>query len=677
MAEKNRRKRTDWGVQLLERRLFLSTINGPCPNDPDGSPVPAGIVPVVTQSPTGASSTFPLSSVPQLHSDPGAKDQLYLDFVGAPAQNWGGYAVPATPAFDQDGDPTTFSSGELVAIQQIWAVVSEAYSPFNIDVTTVAPASLVHNQNLEIVIGGTGTWTGATYGGLSYTGAFANAFEPNISWVFSENLGNNPFYCGEASSHEAGHEFGLNHQSVYSGTTLVEEYNPGNSLTAPIMGDSYGAQRGLWWDGQSDVSSTTIQADMSVISSATNGFGYKAPEHGQSIATASAMSVSGTSVSGSGIIAQTTETDFFSFSTAAGSVTLNVNTIAFGATLHAKMQLFDASGNLLATVANANTLGQTITDTLAAGTYYVSVDSYGQYGDVGQYTVSGTVSLAPTPVTLGQSSDHLHINWTQGTSSGQVLITDPNGLSFTGDGQDDPITLNYANGNPLPVALHLSGIFTIFGLQGTNPLAGTTLDIGASTVFINYANTLSDPIAAIRSYLQNGYNHGAWNGTPTATTGVITSAAAQINPNQNTAIGYADWADGTGVDAIPNTIELKYTLDGDANLDGTVNSADLQVLLADLNRAGTWDQGDFNYDDSVNSADLQILLSTLNTSLGNQAAPAITATVSTSTGPLTETGSAAVRSPPQPLPVSTRARRIHRATSRVVAIPGLSDTGQG
>ena len=374
------------------------------------------------------------------------------------------------------------------------------------------------------------------------------------------------------------------------------------------MGDSYGAQRGLWWDGTSDVSSTTIQDDMAVISSSTNGFGYRPQDHGQSIATANALSLSGTNVSGSGIIEKTSDTDFFSFSTAAGSVTLNVNTIAFGATMHAKLQLFNASGTLIATAANANTLGQTITATLAAGTYYLSVDSYGQYGDVGQYTVSGTVALPPTPVTLTQSSDHQHINWTQGTSSGQILIGDANGLSFTGDGQDDPITLNYANGDPLPAVLHLSGIFTIIGFQGTNPLSGTTLDIGTSTVFINYANTSSDPIAAIKSCLQNGYNNGAWNGAPTPATGVITSSAAAANTLKNTAIGYADFNDGSSVDATPNTIELKYTLAGDTNLDGTVNATDLSALLASYGHAGGWTSGDSTYDGQVSIVDLNNLL---------------------------------------------------------------------
>ena len=88
----------------------------------------------------------------------------------------------------------------------------------------------------------------------------------------------------------------------------------------------------------------------------------------------------------------------------------------------------------------------------------------------------------------------------------------------------------------------------------------------------------------------------------TASTGAITSTAAKNAVNHNTAIGYADSSDGSGVDTTPNTVELKYTLYGDANLDTTVNSADLQVLLSSLNVAGAWDTGDFTYDGVVNSA---------------------------------------------------------------------------
>ena len=225
-------------------------------------------------------------------------------------------------------------------------------------------------------------------------------------------------------------------------------------------------------------------------------------------------------------------------------------------------------------------------------------------------------------IVLSHDAGGAFIDWTDGPSFGQAIASDPNGLTINGNGGADTILLNYTGGNPLPATLHLNGTFTIDNLQGANPLAGTTLEIGRSAVFISYAT--SDPITAIEGYLKNGYNNGAWNGTPTASTGAISSLAAQSNPKHNTAIGYADSADGTGINITPNTIELKYTLLGDANLDGQVNSADLQVLLANLNRVGVWDQADFNYDGSVNSADLQALLSTLNTNLGNQVTPQTT-----------------------------------------------------
>jgi len=233
-------------------------------------------------------------------------------------------------------------------------------------------------------------------------------------------------------------------------------------------------------------------------------------------------------------------------------------------------------------------------------------------------TINGT--SGSDTITLKRDTDGTDIDWTLGASSGQFPVNDPSGLIINGNGGNDTITLDYTNGNPLPNTVHLNGMFTINNLQGTNPLAGTTLDINRSTVFISYSS--ADPIAAIQGYLTNGYNSGAWNGTASAATGVITSAAAQTNPNHTTAVGYSDSSDGQSINIVPNTIELTYTLYGDANLDHQVNSADLQILLASLNRAGSWDQADFNYDGIVNSADLQAVLFTLNTSLGSQAAPA-------------------------------------------------------
>ena len=80
----------------------------------------------------------------------------------------------------------------------------------------------------------------------------------------------------------------------------------------------------------------------------------------------------------------------------------------------------------------------------------------------------------------------------------------------------------------------------------------------------------SDPAATIRGYLTTGYGNDTWTGT-----GIVSSAAA-ANPGRY-AVGYADGSVDQGTTAGPNQVLVEYTLAGDANLDGTVNFADLLV----------------------------------------------------------------------------------------------------
>jgi hypothetical protein len=78
-------------------------------------------------------------------------------------------------------------------------------------------------------------------------------------------------------------------------------------------------------------------------------------------------------------------------------------------------------------------------------------------------------------------------------------------------------------------------------------------------------------------------------------------------------VGYADGADGVVAGLTSGQIEVKYTLLGDANLDGLVNGADFNILAANFNQSITgWDQGDFNYDGVVNSADFNELAANFN-----------------------------------------------------------------
>jgi hypothetical protein len=414
-------------IELLEARLLLSF---------SGQLAVSNAVPdfnnLVVLGTTGSSGTLQaagavhsLSSLPQLSSLPGAKASIYLNFLGDYTANWGGYLNITTPVFNQDGDPTTFSDGELTTITNIWKYVAEDYAPFNINVTTVKPANMGHGFTQVIDIGGGGSWTGGTYGGISFVGSFTDPSVPNISFVFPNNLGNGTAkYVGDASSHEAGHAFGLVHQSLWdaNGNFVAEYYSgPGNG-TAPIMGNSYYAARSLWWNGTTDMSPTTMQDDMSIIASSADGFGYRADTAGSSMAHPFVLTPSGTQVSGSGIIISTTDQDYYSFATDGGQLSLSVTVPAPFNNLSAQAKLLDSHGNLVATGASNGHFGATITTSVAAGTYYFVVSGDGTYGDVGQYTVSGTIVPTKTPVPSA-----------------------PGGLSATaGDGQ---VTLSWSAAN--------------------------------------------------------------------------------------------------------------------------------------------------------------------------------------------------------------------------------------
>src|SRR5204863_4408706 len=54
---------------------------------------------------------------------------------------------------------------------------------------------------------------------------------------------------------------------------------------------------------------------------------------------------------------------------------------------------------------------------------------------------------------------------------------------------------------------------------------------------------------------------------------------------------------------------LRYTRYGDANLDGTVNTTDFNLLASNFGATNLkhWFQGDFNYDGAVNTTDFNLL----------------------------------------------------------------------
>jgi subtilase family serine protease len=240
--------------------------------------------------------------------------------------------------------------------------------------------------------------------------------------------------------------------------------------------------------------------------------------------------------------------------------------------------------------------------------------------------------------TLKQNPDGLHIDWILGTAFGTIPINDPNGLTLNGDANNDPVTLDYSNGNPFPNILHLNGTFTVSGMQGSNAFANTQIEIGQSTVYFAY--TPSSPAAQIQGALAVGYNGGAWNGTA-GINGAITSSTAAGGPLNTFGIGYADSADGIVVGQPANTVEVRYTALGDANLDRTVNSTDAVLMTRNYMIVGAtaWDQGNFNYDSAVNFTDAQLLQKNFNTTVTISAVSASATTSATASLSTTQVAS--------------------------------------
>jgi hypothetical protein len=59
---------------------------------------------------------------------------------------------------------------------------------------------------------------------------------------------------------------------------------------------------------------------------------------------------------------------------------------------------------------------------------------------------------------------------------------------------------------------------------------------------------------------------------------------------------------------------VRYTRQGDANLDGTTGIGDFSLLGANFNQPGKWNSGDFNYDGTTSIGDFSLLAANYNQS---------------------------------------------------------------
>ncbi len=376
--------------------------------------------------------------IPALNSNPGASHSLYLDFNGHFEPTWSSdgmsFTNVTTQPFDTDGNTASFSSGERALIRDIWARVAEDYAPFDINVTTVEPPSFANGVAMRVAIGATNM--GFTNSGYSSIGSFSDD-QPNVVYVFSDNILNwvnagdldgdgravqAAAAIATTASHEAGHSFGLVHQRVFdSAGNPVNNYNPGTNDWTPIMGDNIASDRTTWSNGLTDVLKVwryRIPVHADEMKTLSDVLGYRADDHSDNPALATPLTVSGSFVAprrtfgASGIIGQMSDVDYFSLHVSrSGLVNVKVDVAASGPNLDSVLEVYRWRTFYVGSFpfrrlelvvrdnpANTGTgnnvtfnLGAQLSLNLAADDYVIAVRSTGEYGSVGQYTLSGSV----------------------------------------------------------------------------------------------------------------------------------------------------------------------------------------------------------------------------------------------------------------------------------------------
>jgi hypothetical protein len=395
-------------------------------------------------------------AAPLLSSRAGAPYTMYLNFSGfSYTGTWGSGTPGITPAYNGQTGPS-FTAAEQANIRSIWTRIAEAYSPFNVNVTTVDPAVAAGQAGTDLqrqtyydatprvmhtVIGdGSSSFYGSA-GGVSFVNVWSTTQTGGrgTNWAFVNRLGgagslHNIF---TATAHEMGHAAGLSHQGDYIGSTRVNEYSRNNNSTviAPIMGVGYSAERNVWRVGRISTNVNTIQNDVGRMLASNPGMGLFNDGIGRTLATATPLAIVENQIdfeNARGVIVPLTTSNpnpigadnyskgIFSFSTAGGLNTITVNAggqwLVPGFAdprpmLDATLRILDQSGLQIA-ISNTASLSETLAVNLTAGSYFIEVSSAGgkqaslgpdgnwvaaQFFDMGSYFLTGNIIAVPEP----------------------------------------------------------------------------------------------------------------------------------------------------------------------------------------------------------------------------------------------------------------------------------------
>ncbi len=510
----------------------------------DPEPAPAENIPVDMETQTAAADGLDLSSDPQaiimpmsisnppvFHSRPGVTNILFLDFNGHDISGtaWNkskAVSVWHCTAFDVDGDAGTFNEEEQRYIREVWERVSEDYAVFNVDVTTEQPLVWTRNTAHALITPTTDADGVACphdgFGGIAYVGVFgtnqysyneANCYSP--AWV-RPMAGSSYASTAEASSHELGHNMGLSHD----GTSLVTYYaghtNAGISW-APIMGTAYTKSISQWCKGEYYDANRT-QDDLAIISARLT---YRPDDHSNTLALASSVATPGGVFAVTGLVERTGDSDCFSITCGGGDIVLTGATYrctegTWGGNGDLILYLYDAGGTLLASNNPALETKAVITQTVAAGTYYIKISpagvgsplsnppsGYTVYGSIGPYSISGIAPEAGSNLLLRTPNGGEILSWRSPVEiKWSFGLTNHMALELYSDGQfDSIITADTLNDGTylwtIPTNQTVSTLYSIKirSVDNTNlcDWSDNNFSIGTSVLFENFDSSGSTP----------------------------------------------------------------------------------------------------------------------------------------------------------------------------------------
>ncbi len=348
------------------------------------------------------------ATVPVLNSLPGAGDTLYLDFDGHTSSDaWGNYT--AAP-FSLDANGTTFSPGDRLAIYNQWRTLAEDFSPFNINVSTVAPSSFNDSVGFRhIITNSAPTIIGnndPNLLGIAFLASYnQNGSNNNVAFTFANRhtdyggglngrIMASAHEQGNTTSHEFGHALNLNHYSLSQHPNAI------------MVTTNSGFSRKTWNNAVTDTG--TPQNDMAIIADVgQNGIGYRPDDFGNTIGTAALLSPVGNAFSADGVISDLAvpDVDLFRFtinSNVTGSIRVDVDDYVNN--LDVVLRLLDEAGNVVLVNDPGSSFDAFLGGTFLAGTYYVEISSDGDPGEAGQYALriqfDGGIDTTPPRVSI-------------------------------------------------------------------------------------------------------------------------------------------------------------------------------------------------------------------------------------------------------------------------------------